>query len=142
MRNSSQSRIFIVLHLITSAFLIFNGGCDIYFLSKNEYSWSIKYGKNIKTSSSNVGFYVNISTLLWMITAFFFAICEICLIFKVEYFSSRFFTGLSRPFLYIAMGLVNFGICNDLGIIAGVFILIMAVVWLILNSYAMHDSPF
>lgn len=142
MRNTSDSKIFVVLHLFTSACLIFNAGCEIYFLSKNEYSWSLKLGKNIKSTCLNVGYYVNISVLLWIFTTLFFAIFEIYIIFKVSPWLDSIFRGLFRPFLYIAMGLANFGICNDLGIIAGVFILIMAVVWLILNSYAMCNSPF
>lgn len=143
MRNRQyESKITIIIHLFTSACLIFNAVCDIYFLSKKEFSWSIKIGKNIKSSSLNTGYYINISALLWMITAVFFAFAEICMICKVSFFYNSFFGGFLRPFIYLAMGIINFGICNDLGIIAGVFIMVMAIVWLILNAFSISAHDF
>lgn len=136
LRTNYRNSIIILLHFCTSLILAFNAACDIYFLTKSDIPWNVKFGQKVGKPSANTGYYTNMNIIFWMLISLFFFVAEIAMIFKVDFFYVNFYTTFYRPIIYIIIGIINFGICNDLGITAGAFLLIMGVVWLILTSFA------
>ena len=134
-----DSKIRIILHIFTGAVLIVSAACGALFLSKTTFSWKVGFGYSIYDESQNTGYFINVSVLLWVCVSILFAIFELLMICKVKPIVSALYHGYIRPILFIAMGIVHFGISNNFGIIVGILAIVVGIVWAILNSFEYCD---
>ena len=125
----------LIVRVLTACCLIIAFAADVYYLVEAEGSWKIRGGIEPKWVSANIGFYVNISILVWCIFCILFAVLEIGLCTGIAIFGKFNFLYLKGA-SYILLGIAHLGVCGDLGIAAGSLLMIFGVVSLLLDIFA------
>ena len=110
----------------------------IYFLDKNYRSSHITTGYGPKYSV-NLNFFYMYTAILNVIFSIAAIVFEIIIMIKEQWFTSI-KNRILRGSLYLIIGIVTLGICNDLGIAAGSIEIIVASVMIILELIGMFSS--
>ena len=117
-----------VVHVYTFCALIIGGATCAYFLSISIGNWRIRTGCEPK-QNCNWAFFMNFAALGFCIILFLYAVVEIISLFQVH---QAHILNISyiKPIIYLISGICLIGICGDLGIAAGAFMLAAGVIWL------------
>ena len=128
------------IHLLTAISLFLCFIADILYLAWTSSSWKISSG--YKTDKQhygvNMGFYLNISVLCWLLTSIIFAVLEIGFTFSIGFFN-KFRIGFVRGAAYIILGVAELGVCADFGIAAGSLIIICGAISLLIDFLALAN---
>ena len=87
---------------------------------------------NCHSYSVNMGWYYEYSMFCFGIISLFFAIAEVGLLIKKEWFSFV-DSAILRSVIYILKGIATLGLSNDLGVASGIIEIIIGAVMLILE---------
>lgn len=125
-----------VMKILTILALLLDFCTDCIFLAHTG-DWDIHSGIEPKSYNhwnigANIGFYINISVLAWMLISLFLAIVDILSLVGVNAFQ-EFAQSLIKAIIILALGIAELGVVADLGIAAGSITIILGVVWVILG---------
>ena len=124
-----------IFHVYTIICLLLCFCTDCYFLSLSK-NWAIKTGSKPDCHTCNIGFYINMGVLGWLILSIFFAIVELLSMLDVKVLEQVANT-IVKPIVILLMGFCILGICGDLGIASGILTLIAGAIWLVIDIILM-----
>lgn len=122
----------LVLNLIGMLAMVLSAAAHTEWLHLFSFPFSLELGTEINknnwdTSANNFKFFKGMSVLLFAVLSYVFIVSELGLIFKAEWFvwiQSRFVRGV----IYILMGVPTLGVCGDLGLSAGIIMMIAGII--------------
>lgn len=135
MGSIALDRITAICAIVSNALIL---ATYIYFLDKNYRSSHITTGYGPKYSV-NLNFFYMYTAILNVIFSIAAIVFEIIIMIKEQWFTSI-KNRILRGSLYLIIGIVTLGICNDLGIAAGSIEIIVASVMIILELIGMFSS--
>ena len=129
-----------ILAIVACLSLILVAATYITYLNKNWWGGSPKVGCGPRTwNCQNYSFYACCTSFIMTIVALAFAIFELGIVFKGQWFTSI-KNRLFRAALYLLQGVMTLGVMSDLGIAAGSIEIIVAAVMIIIEVFFIFKS--